>query len=77
LQPEDAGEIFKAKELSDSEHWKELIQRYQGNPLYLKIAATSIQELFQGKVSEFSSAVFPCLVIFGCCWSGSLSACPI
>jgi DNA-binding CsgD family transcriptional regulator len=53
LQPEDAGEIFKAKELSDSEHWKELIQRYQGNPLYLKIAATSIQELFQGKVSEF------------------------
>ncbi|GAB1539273.1 NB-ARC domain-containing protein [Scytonema sp. NUACC21] len=33
--------------------WQELIQHYSGNPLALKIIATTIQELFDGDINEF------------------------
>ncbi|MFP4575740.1 MAG: NB-ARC domain-containing protein [Coleofasciculus sp.] len=49
----EAQYIFKAKDLSDSHQWSKLVERYQGNPLNLKIAATTIQDLFQGRVSDF------------------------
>lgn len=50
---EEAREIFKEKNLSEADKWGDLIQLYRGNPLALKIVATTIQELFGGKVSEF------------------------
>ncbi|MBW4608007.1 MAG: hypothetical protein KME22_12495 [Hassallia sp. WJT32-NPBG1] len=34
-------------------HWQILMQHYRGNPLALKIIATTIQELFAGNITEF------------------------
>ncbi|MBD3883967.1 NACHT domain-containing protein [Phormidium tenue FACHB-886] len=55
---EDASgqEILKAKglQLSEAEEQaRELIRRYAGNPLALKLIATTIQELFAGNIAEF------------------------
>ncbi len=54
--------IFQAKGFSGSEAQERLlIQRYRGNPLALKIVATTTQELFDGDVSQFleqGTAVF-------------------
>jgi len=50
---EEAGEIFRDKGLQEEKLWGELIELYRGNPLTLKIASTTIQELFGGRVSEF------------------------
>jgi len=50
---EEAREIFKEKSLFEWGKWEELIQLYRGNPLALKIVATTIQELFGGNVNEF------------------------
>lgn len=50
---EAAQGIFREKNLSESGKWRELIQLYRGNPLALKIVATTIQELFGGKINEF------------------------
>jgi hypothetical protein len=49
----EAQQIFQEKQLSDRPRWDELIQLYRGNPLALKIVATTIQELFNGAVSAF------------------------
>src|SRR4028119_1326148 len=54
LGPE-AQEIFTEKGLAEPEKWSELIDLYQGNPLWLNIVATFIQDLFGGSVSEFLS----------------------
>ena len=48
-----ARRIFQEKQLLDKERWDELIQLYRGNPLALKIVATTITELFGGSVSSF------------------------
>ncbi len=53
LHPEEAWEIFKAKDLSEADGWETLVQRYRGNPLQLKIVASMIQEVFDGKISAF------------------------
>jgi len=53
LSADEAQEIFKSKGLADPDQWNKLVEIYQGNPLELKIAATTIQELFKGKVAEF------------------------
>ena len=50
---EEAREIFKEKSLSETAKWETLIQLYRGNPLALKIVATTIQDLFCGNVEEF------------------------
>ena len=52
----EAGKkIFKAKGFSESENkeWGRLIDHYGGNPLSLTIAATTIQELYNGDVEQF------------------------
>jgi len=54
LGPE-AQEIFREKGLGEPEKWSELIDLYRGNPLWLNIVATLIQDLFGGSVSEFLS----------------------
>ena len=51
----EAGEILREKGLTEHEKWSELIEQYRGNPLWLKIVATMIQDLFNGSLSEFLS----------------------
>ncbi|MEK0182962.1 ATPase, partial [Microcoleus anatoxicus PTRS3] len=51
----EAQEIFREKGLAEPEKWSELIDLYRGNPLWLNIIATMIQDLFGGSVSEFLS----------------------
>lgn len=48
-----AEEILKAKGLSAEEEWTVLIKLYRGNPLALKMVASTIQELFAGNVGDF------------------------
>ncbi|MGL4497741.1 MAG: NB-ARC domain-containing protein [Planktothrix sp.] len=58
---EFAQEILTEMELNDEDKWLELIQFYSGNPLWLKIAANTIKELFDGSVAEFLSFPSPFL----------------
>jgi WD40 repeat protein len=48
-------EILRSKGtfLGSASEWQTLTQRYAGNPLALKIVATTIQELFDGNIAEF------------------------
>lgn len=48
-----ASEILRDKGLLEDENWQTLINTYRGHPLWLKIVATMIQELFNCKVSEY------------------------
>jgi DNA replication protein DnaC len=48
-----AKEILKAQQLTDENRWLELIERYNGNPLWLNIIASTIQDLFNGSVAQF------------------------
>jgi hypothetical protein len=51
----NAQEIFKDADntVTPVNLWQEVIEMYQGNPLSLKIAFTTIQDLFDGNVAEF------------------------
>ncbi len=64
LQEVEGREIFKAKGLfyGLETDWRGLIEFYAGNPLALKIVATSIQELFEGNISDFLAQGTP---VFG------------
>ncbi|MBD2744413.1 NB-ARC domain-containing protein [Coleofasciculus sp. FACHB-1120] len=53
LKDTDAWQIFRAKGLSDENHWRSLFQIYRGNPLILNIIASYIKDSFAGKVSDF------------------------
>jgi hypothetical protein len=48
-----AAEICREKSLLNPEKWENLINAYRGNPLWLKIVATTIQEIFRGRVADF------------------------
>ena len=51
----ESAYILKSKgfpTLSEKES-KEIMQRYAGNPLFIKLVATAIHELFAGKIDEF------------------------
>ncbi|MDJ0689424.1 MAG: NB-ARC domain-containing protein [Xenococcaceae cyanobacterium MO_188.B32] len=51
---EAAQKLIQAKGLSGSKEQKQLLcTRYGGNPLALKIVATSIQDLFDGEIEPF------------------------
>jgi WD40 repeat protein len=55
LKEDAALELLKSKSVNcglDTQ-WQNLIPNYAGNPLALKIIATTIQELFNGDVNEF------------------------
>ena len=52
---EAATEILREKGLLDEEHWPELINLYQGNPLWLKLVSQTINNLFSGRVSQYLS----------------------
>ncbi|MBE9108123.1 pentapeptide repeat-containing protein [Nodosilinea sp. LEGE 07298] len=57
VSEQEGYEILKSKGsfTSSEEEWKLLISNYAGNPLLLKIASTTIKELFNSSVSEFLS----------------------
>ncbi|MDJ0676005.1 MAG: NB-ARC domain-containing protein [Calothrix sp. MO_167.B42] len=64
LLPTTAQEIFQdngsfSGSIAD---WKELIQLYAGNPLALNIAFNTIQQLFDGSISDFLNHK---IVVFG------------
>jgi hypothetical protein len=46
---------FREKGLGDESYWDDLIEKYQGHPLWLKQVATIIEEFFGGKVSQCCS----------------------
>ncbi len=48
-----ANKILEEEGLLDEEKWSELIDIYEGNPHWLKIAATQIKDVFGGKVAEY------------------------
>jgi hypothetical protein len=50
-----ATQILSDRKLKDHKKWSELIQLYNGNPLWLKIVASTIVDLFNGSVREFLS----------------------
>lgn len=62
LDETEACDLLKPKQLdTDEQAFRELIQLYTGNPLALKIAGATIQDLFAGDVAEFltqGTAVF-------------------
>ncbi|MFW9259946.1 NB-ARC domain-containing protein [Nostoc sp. CALU 546] len=50
----EGQEILKLKGLSAAQdEWKVMIERYAGNPLALKIVATTVQDIFNGNVTAF------------------------
>jgi hypothetical protein len=53
--------IFQDYHLLDEQKWIELIDLYQGNPLWLKLTSSLIQELFWGKVNQFLQQEHPIL----------------
>ncbi len=55
LQEKEIKEIFsnKGSFLAQDQDWQELIRRYAGNPLALKIISTTAQELFNSNITEF------------------------
>lgn len=62
VKVEEGQEILKVKGLSAAEEeCKKLVKLYGGNPLALKIVSTTIQDVFDGHVTEFlqqNTAVF-------------------
>lgn len=50
-----AKEILREKGLVDETQWSLLIDAYGGNPLWLKIVATLIKDLFCGRVADYLS----------------------
>lgn len=57
LEEDAALELLQTKGFfpNDETQWQYLIHHYRGNPLALKIVATTIRELFDGDVREFRS----------------------
>lgn len=54
LKKEDGQKILQAEGASGSEtEQQQILDHYAGNPLALKIAATTIQDLFGGSITEF------------------------
>jgi DNA-binding CsgD family transcriptional regulator len=51
-----AQQILQQKQLSGEQNWNALIENYGGNPVLLKLAATTVKEVFDGDVSEFLAA---------------------
>lgn len=50
---EAAKLLLKEKGLSGEKNWEQLIKGYRGNPLMLKLVATTIKEIFDGNVTDF------------------------
>lgn len=53
LKTDEARHILDSKNLSGEQNWNELIAMYEGNPLTLKVIGQTIQDVFDGRVTEF------------------------
>lgn len=54
LHPESARELLLEKQLTGRDSsWNKLISDYRGNPLALKMVATTIQEVFNRRIDEY------------------------
>lgn len=53
LPTQDAWQILQEKGLKGEAYWEDMIQQYRGNPLQLKLVATTIQDVFNKDVAEF------------------------
>lgn len=49
---EASHNILSDQKLTDIEHWQTLVNLYEGNPFWLELTASMIQELFAGKVKN-------------------------
>ncbi len=58
---ESAEELLSARGLTDEDKWLELIELYNGNPLWLNIIASTILDLFNGSVAQLLSYPSPFL----------------
>ncbi|MGB3532173.1 MAG: NB-ARC domain-containing protein [Microcoleaceae cyanobacterium] len=66
LATEKCREVIQSKGLlGTEEQWNQLIYRYGGNPLAIKIVTTTIEDLFAGKVHEFLEQIQQGSAIFG------------
>jgi len=62
----EGREILQTKGLSGNDkEWQQLIARYAGNPLALKIVTTTIHELFSGNIAEFLAQIEQRIAVFG------------
>lgn len=52
-------DILESLQLSDRESWSNLIEIYEGNPVYLEDICYLIRNMFCGKVSEFLAEETP------------------
>lgn len=50
---ESATELLRQKGLTDEDKWLQLIELYQGHPLWLNIIVNMIQDLFNSSVAKF------------------------
>ena len=48
-----AEDLLKSEGLKEPENYQKLIYIYRGNPLALKLMATSIKEVFQGSIAKY------------------------
>nr|WP_283754008.1 hypothetical protein [Roseofilum acuticapitatum] len=48
-----ATELLQERQLKDEKKWSDLIQFCNGNPLWLKIIASTIVDLFNGSVEQY------------------------
>lgn len=63
LKEVEGKKIFEVKGLSITENeWNAITERYSGNPLALKMVATTIEDLFDGSISAFLQQH---IVVFG------------
>jgi WD40 repeat protein len=66
LNLEESKAMLKAKGFSCSDtQLKELVQRYSGNPLALKMVATTVYELFSNNIVEFLEQINQESAIYG------------
>jgi hypothetical protein len=54
LDMESGKQIFRDYGLENEDNWEDLIARYKGHPIALKLLANMIEEVFDGSVLEFS-----------------------
>ena len=55
IKQAEAKDIFQTKGLFEGSEndWQKILERYGGNPLALKIVASTIQDFFEGNITEF------------------------
>ena len=66
LKESECQEIIKSKGVANyAIEWEQLVRRYAGNPLALKIVTTTIQDLFSGNIAEFLAHIEGSSAVFG------------